>query len=281
MPPLPDIESFSRHRIQKTASLNEDPESLTVARIKLQKKILEWKSCFYMRFPHLDHTIADPMPPEMEVLMLPSSLNEHMLRALNLQALVNVELILRKGQAHDALDKLRSSIRVWTLNFEFKIKEVRGQEQNTRAQRLLNSIREKIDAVADTYRRARAALVRLGMPEDDVVFRPLLDNELYMKNTGKPAQLGDNRREDPWFWYTGRPGDSTSLRQDPEWAIESKLHNGLCCALLMLMCEQWIALNGSGTRRLVIELGKRKKFWNVSLNVRSVLFPGWPRHGKH
>ena len=154
MPLLHGIPLFSRHRIQKTTPLDEDPESLTVARVKLQKKILEWKSCFYTRFPHLDYTITNPMPPELEVLMLPSSLNEHMCQALNLQALVNVEFMLRKGQVYDALDKLRSSIRVWTLNFEFKIKEVRGQEQNTRAQRLLNSLREKIGAAAATYRRA-------------------------------------------------------------------------------------------------------------------------------
>ena len=203
-------------------------ETFAVVRMKLQKKILEWKSCFYMRFPHLDHSIAEPMPPEMEVLTLPSSLNEHTRQALNLQAFVNVELLLWKGQAYDALDKLRSSIRIWTLNFEFKIKEVRGQEQNTRAQRLLNSIRDKIGTVAAMYRRARAALVQLGMPEDDVVFQPLLDNKLYMKNTSKPAQLGDNRREDPWFWYTGRPG-GISLRQDPEWAIESKLQWSFLC----------------------------------------------------
>ena len=74
------------------------------------------------------------MPPKMEVLILPSSLNEHTHQVLNLQVLVNVELLLQKGQAYNVLDKLQSSIHIWTLNFEFKIKEVHGQEQNTRAQ---------------------------------------------------------------------------------------------------------------------------------------------------
>ena len=53
--------------------------------------------------------------------------------------------------------------------------------------------------------------MHLGMTEDDAVFQPLLDSELCMKNMSKPAKLGDNRKEDPWFWYTGRPGSISLL----------------------------------------------------------------------
>ena len=57
--------------------------------------------------------------------------------------------------------------------------------------------REDVDTAAATYCPTWAALINLGVPEDDGAFRPLLDTELYMKNTNKPAELGDNRREDP------------------------------------------------------------------------------------
>ncbi|KAF8720638.1 hypothetical protein AX14_010834 [Amanita brunnescens Koide BX004] len=77
-------------------------------------------------------------------------------------------------------------------------------------------LRKEIVTAADTYRRARDALLRLGMDENDATFRPLLDNELYLKNTSKPAKLGDNRKEDPWFWYTGQPDGISSSA----WAIE-------------------------------------------------------------
>ena len=90
-----------------------------------------------------------------------------------------------------------------------------------------------------TYHRARAALINLGIPEDDVIFWPLLDTELYMKNTNKPAEPGDNRREDPWFWCTGWACIPGSSCKDSGWAIESKQNNGHYCVLLMW--EQWIA----------------------------------------
>lgn len=219
------------------ASLNEGKESLAVARTRLEKKIVEWKSSFYARFPHLDHTTTDSLPPEKEPLMLPSSLNEHTRQALDLQALVSIELMLRKGQAYDALVKLRLALRIWNAHYGFKIREVCGQDQNTRAQHLLKTRREDVDTVAVMYHRARAALVHLGVPEDNVVFQPLLDTELYMKNTNKPAELGDNRREDPWFWYAGR-GGVTSSCENTAWAVESKQNKGGYHVLLIR--EQWI-----------------------------------------
>ena len=218
-------ELIYRHRVQKMASLNEDTESLTVARARLEKRIAEWKTSFHARFPHLDQTSIDSLLPEREALMLPSSLNEHMRQALDLQVLTSIELSLRKGQAYDALGKLRSALRIWNAHYGFKIKEVRGQDQNTRAQQVLNNRRGDVHTAAAMYRHARVALIHLGIPEDDAVFRPLLDNELYMKSTSRQAQLGDNRREDPWFCYSGRSGGTSSC-ENTAWAIESKRNVG-------------------------------------------------------
>ncbi|KAF8662785.1 hypothetical protein AX14_007008 [Amanita brunnescens Koide BX004] len=158
----------------------------------------------------------NPPLPEADVLFLPSALNDHMHHSLGLQALVDTELRLRKGQAFDALDKLRMSIHIWNLHFEFKKLEVHGQQQNTRAQQLLKSLRNNIVTAADTYHHARNALLHLGISENDAAFHPLLDTELYMKNTGKLAKLGDNKKEDPWFWYTGQPDGLSSKA----WFIE-------------------------------------------------------------
>jgi hypothetical protein len=185
----------------------------------LQKTISDWKRNFLTCFPHFDYPeLADSPFPEADVLFLPSALNNHTRHALGLQALADAERGLRKGQASDALDKIRTSILIWNLHFEFKKVEVHGQERNTRAQHVLKTLRKDIITAADTYRRARDALLRLGMDEDDATFRPLLDNELYLKNTSKPAKLGDNRKEDPWFWYATRPNGLSSSA----WAIESR-----------------------------------------------------------
>ena len=194
-----------------------------MAHAKLQKKIIGWKCDLFAWFPHLNHAKPmDPITPETEVLILPSTSNGQL---HGLQKLADIELRLRKGQAYDMLGKLRTSIHIWNYNFEFKQNEVRGQKQNTQAQRFLKTLCQDINTAAATYRRAQVALVHLGMTEDNAVFRPLLDSELYMKNMSKPAKLGNNRKEDPWSWYTGWPG-SISSNQNNNWAIESKQNNG-------------------------------------------------------
>ena len=133
----------------------------------------------------------------------------------------DIELTLQKGQAYDTLNKLQTSICIWNYNFEFKKSEVQGQKQNTLAQWFLNTLHEDIKSAAAMYCRARAALLQLGMVEDDVVFWPLLDSELYLKNTSKPVKLDDNQKEDPWFWYAGLPSNMT-LSQSNSWGTESK-----------------------------------------------------------
>ena len=69
------------------------------------------------------------------------------------------------------------------------------------------------------------ALQHLGLAPDDQSLQPLLDSQLYMKDTTKPAQLGDNRKEDPWFWHIECLGSSGI--EDQEWAIESKFLSAL------------------------------------------------------
>ena len=217
--------------------MQKDQDPLLAARGKLQKKISDWKSNFFTRFPHFDYPkppSLDPPLPEADSLFMPSMLNDHTRHAHGLQVLADTERRLRKGQASDALDKLRMSILTWNLHFEFKKLEVHGQQQNTRAQHLLKMLRKEIVTAAETYRRARDALLHLGMDENDATFRPLLDSELYLKNTSKPAKLGDNRKEDPWFWYAGRPDGISSSA----WAIESKYNYVYLLYILMKIVDR-------------------------------------------
>ncbi|KAF8689598.1 hypothetical protein AX14_003289, partial [Amanita brunnescens Koide BX004] len=53
--------------------------------------------------------------PEQELLLPPSSLQQ----AHGLQVLTEIELMLQKGQAYDALNKLWTSIHIWNYNLEF------------------------------------------------------------------------------------------------------------------------------------------------------------------
>lgn len=93
-----------------------------------------------------------------------------MCRADGLQVLSDIELRLQRGQASDALERLRMSIHIWNYNFGMKQNEVWGQKQNTWAQHFLNTLRKDINTAAGTYRRAQDALLCLGMDVNDVMF---------------------------------------------------------------------------------------------------------------
>ncbi len=52
-----------------------------------------------------------------------------------------------------------------------------------------------------------------------------------MKDTTKPAQLGDNRKEDPWFWQVERVRNSDI--EDQDWVVESKILSALEGAFML------------------------------------------------
>jgi hypothetical protein len=138
---------------------------------------------------------------------------------------MHAELTLRRGQAYDALEKLRMAICVYAYNCDFKRDHVRGQCPNTRAENYLKKLEQDKKQAAELYCCAYSALLCLGLASDDPSLQPLLDNQLFVKDTSKPARLGDNRKEDPWFWQAER---CCGLGiDDQEWAIESKSHSYL------------------------------------------------------
>jgi hypothetical protein len=66
---------------------------------------------------------------------------------------------------------------------------------NTRAQTFLNDLAADKVSAADKYRRARRALLKLGLSTTDRVLRPLENTDLWMKNVSMPRHMGDDRVE--------------------------------------------------------------------------------------
>ena len=85
----------------------------------------------------------------------------------------------------------------------FKKVNIHGQSANTLAQTFLKGLAAEKVSAADKYRRARDALLKLGLSETDVILRPLVDNDLWMKNISMTCQIGDDDKPDPWFWNIG------------------------------------------------------------------------------
>ena len=123
--------------------------------------------------------------------------------SLGLDALTAIEYDLREGQAHDALHAVREGIKTFNYNLAFKKVNIHSQSANTRAQTFLKGLAADKVSAADKYCRARDALLKLGLSETDDVLRPLVDNDLWMKNVSMTRQIGDDDKPDPWFWNVG------------------------------------------------------------------------------
>ena len=179
-------------------------------------------------FPALRKSITsvDPMIPENTPLLLPSSFNQPYRTQLGLDKVAEIEYQIREGKAHEALDAVRTAIKTFNVNVEFKAKYVHGPSQgpNTRAQDFLRTLAADKVSGAEKYRRNRQALLQLGLSPDDPVLQELDNNQLWAKDMIRPAQLGDSNKEDPWFWRVGKPS-GLSDAEDKEWSVESKLTN--------------------------------------------------------
>ena len=124
-------------------------------------------------------------------------------------------------------------IREYTRDVDFKCNHVQGQHAVTRAEGVIQKLEQEKKQAAELYHCAYLVLLQLGLAPDDRSLQPLLDGQLFMKDMTRPAQLGDNRKEDPWFWQVERVCSSDIENQD--WVVESKILSALEGALMLTM----------------------------------------------
>ncbi|KAJ7238319.1 hypothetical protein B0H12DRAFT_995256, partial [Mycena haematopus] len=155
---------------------------------------------------------------EKESMFLPSCFPAQTRSELSMEALAQVEYELRQGQAFDALDEARTAIRTYSFNLGLKKASIHGVGATTKAQNFLKTLSNDIQVAADTYRRARTALVMLGMAENDPVLKPLDRKDLTIKGMMR-ANIGDSKKADSWIWTTGR-GVDLDPEEEAEWEAE-------------------------------------------------------------
>ncbi|KAJ6527320.1 hypothetical protein DFH09DRAFT_935635 [Mycena vulgaris] len=228
-----------QHRITAILKTSTTNKAVT-ARANLRKELIAWRVNQFERFPALQSqiTAVDPAAPEREDLFLPSQLSDHMRRSLGMSELAAAEYELREGQAYDALADVRIAIKTFNFNVAFKIAQIQGQSSNTRAQNFLRTLANDRIVAADDYRRARAAMLRLGLSPTDKNLAHLVNDELYAKNTRDSPKMGESGDVDPWFWTVGRPANMTP-REEKDWSVERELPIfWLCCTADKIF--QWI-----------------------------------------
>ncbi|KAI5822026.1 hypothetical protein K523DRAFT_257616, partial [Schizophyllum commune Tattone D] len=119
--------------------------------------------------------------PERLIITMPSQLPAEKRRMMCAEGLPEKELQLRRAQARDALQTLRKKLHAKQYYIEFRNQNFTGQKQNTRARTMILTLQERIDADAETYRAARAAILSLRNVDNDPDFPKLLAKDLQLE----------------------------------------------------------------------------------------------------
>lgn len=136
-------------------------------------------------------------------ILLPSSCSKEVKATRWLEQAVRVESGLRKGQANDMLDDVRSLLIADEYLRDLKAKpQSKSQAVVTRLQKNIQRKAVEKRVAANGYRRAREALARLGVSEADMKAFPELRAEdvraftIFMGHAG----LGQSREAPSWIW---------------------------------------------------------------------------------
>jgi hypothetical protein len=196
---------------------------------------------------------AEDKEPEATRLFMPSDLSSRSAREKACAwGLDGVESCLRDGEAEEALDQLRLSLRTQTGTMKFKIRNWAGQRALTRGQGILRQINIKTHASKLCYRYARQALLKLKdhgnwekrlrvLAEDDV--RALMDEEKGERDRLREAGQvpdeggiahyndvvsGETHRTLSWIWYavSKKKHDKEDDKEDDSEEEEVKVHEG-------------------------------------------------------
>lgn len=191
-----------------------------VERARLVQDLTELRTRQVQRVPGLLRLMqdVDVEHSEKEALFLPSEYSPNIRVELKLEALAQVEFTLREVDAHNALQELRSAIRTLNVNYAVKKDAIHGTGANTRAQNFLKTLANDVKIAGSSYRIGRAAMVKLGLSEDDPVLRPLLKADMRGKD-GKAQAAGQAKESDSWIWRAGRPANLSPV-EEAEWNTE-------------------------------------------------------------
>jgi hypothetical protein len=142
-------------------------------------------------------------PAEVAELWMPSWVTSEHPFDLALSRLRQEELELRKGQANDCLEKLRQALGDRSVVFREKIHSNKSiHHHGTRSKKELHKITLSINKHARGYRRARAAMMRLGADDNVLKVYQSLNAEDLAVNKEVTEENRHSQSSDrlAWFW---------------------------------------------------------------------------------
>lgn len=185
---------------------------------------------------------TDAVHIEDAKLFMPSELNALQREEYCQEGIVSSETRLRQAEAFDSLNDLRRQLRTRTYMNRFKVKNVTGQKDNTRARDKQSTLDASVKSSQLRYNRARQALLVLQGPGDwENTLRVLHASDVRGLNErslselekederhirlkaglpeddiddirviAKPVEVGEGYREPSWLWFSRSTGDDMS-----------------------------------------------------------------------
>ncbi|KAJ6554112.1 hypothetical protein B0H10DRAFT_2241606, partial [Mycena sp. CBHHK59/15] len=193
---------------------------------KLRRKVVAWMDVELQFIPHVAQLRAlDDAARARAAAQASPGIRAHEMKLWLPSAIANkapcdrqlyeYEYMLRKGQAHEALEEIRNQLLVRTHEYKWKDTSVRGVKALTRSQGRIEAIDRKIQRAAEQYRAARAALVSLGNQGDaarTVCRSPRKKRKKRRTNHGDEDSAHDEARAMSWIWIT----QAATEREQPQ-----------------------------------------------------------------
>lgn len=156
-------------------------------------------------------------------LFVPSDYHSLVRRHPAMSALVAMELRLRQGEANEALEDLRLHLTT-QMSLVDRKKQGSGTIQNTAMDRRIHGKRDAIERAKFAYRRARVALIVLGMSKKDPKYKVLHDSDCKaFVIVDEEVRRGDSQLDPTWIW-----GDFSYMGKLDEGKIKSFVTNSEC-----------------------------------------------------
>lgn len=212
-------------------------------RLKLRAEIGVWRDDQALYMPESLALASESPLPEDDRLRLPSDIPTARRDTQWYKQLSGFEMDLRKGQADDALSNLRLALKYKDSLEKGRRRVAYGNRNSTRAAVLIRRVQDLVLHRAETYRRARKAMIALGMSPTDTKFPELQDAHITLKVIAGAKELGDGKYTGSWIWAKGPRGILSDAEED-EWEEEGE-HLHSCLYITNAYSFQATKLNGS------------------------------------
>ncbi|EIW84778.1 hypothetical protein CONPUDRAFT_149648 [Coniophora puteana RWD-64-598 SS2] len=146
---------------------------------------------------------AAQIQPERRTIGLPSAFGRNECKMQGLGPLITIEMELRKGQAHDAIQKLREYIGKKSVLYRTDVRHAKhSQHKSDAARQRVDAQTAKINIYRLYYNRAREAMLSLAKKPSKVKEYKLLTLQDLTASTSllNPSERGNRHRGLPWLW---------------------------------------------------------------------------------